>query len=165
MLFRSDWVPRLVRDNQRRLRNTWSQLEVKLGRQATEEEVANELGIPLSQLSKIMYEVDRASIHNLEDLRTGNDEQRLMDVLKSTAPDTIDTVALQQRRKQLAQSIDSLPDRERKVISLYYYESLTYKEIGNMLGVSETRAYQLHNQATNRLRNYLESEADRKSVV
>ncbi|HZO89124.1 MAG TPA: FliA/WhiG family RNA polymerase sigma factor [Chthonomonadaceae bacterium] len=160
MLRGDDWVPRLVRDQQKQLKQAYMRLEAQLGRPATEEEVAKELGISTEKLDKLLTNIGRASLLSLDDLRIGSDQQRLADILPSDSPSPLDSLALRERRRALAAAVNRLPDRERTVVALYYHEGLTFKEIGGALTVSESRAYQLHAQAVTRLRGYLESEAE-----
>ncbi len=160
MLRDDDWVPRLVRDQQKQLKQAYMRLEAQLGRPATEEEVAKELGISTEKLDKLLTNIGRASLLSLDDLRIGSDQQRLADILPSDSPSPLDSLALRERRRALAAAVNRLPDRERTVVALYYHEGLTFKEIGGALTVSESRAYQLHAQAVTRLRGYLESEAE-----
>lgn len=160
MLRGDDWVPRLVRDQQKQLKQAYMRLEARLGRPASEEEVAVELGISPEKLDKLLTNIGRASLLSLDDLRIGSDQQRLADVLPADGPSPLDSVALRERQRALAAAVDRLPDRERTVVSLYYHEGLTFKEIGGALTVSESRAYQLHAQAVTRLRGYLEPEAE-----
>ncbi len=157
MLRSDDWVPRLVRDQQKQLKQTFMRLETEFGRPATEEEVAAELGITTERLAKILTSIGRASLLSLDDLRIGSEQQRLSDVLPNEDPGPLECVALRERRNALATAIDRLPDRERTVVALYYHEGLTFKEIGQVLTVSESRAYQLHAQAVTRLRGYLDA--------
>ncbi len=160
MLRGDDWVPRLVRDQQKQLKQAYMRLEAQLGRPATEEEVAKELGISTEKLDKLLTNIGRASLLSMDDLRIGSDQQRLADILPSDSPSPLDSLALRERRRALAAAVNRLPDRERTVVALYYHEGLTFKEIGGALTVSESRAYQLHAQAVTRLRGYLESEAE-----
>lgn len=160
MLRGDDWVPRLVRDQQKQLKQAYMRLEARLGRPATEEEVAEELGITREKLDKLLTNIGRASLLSLDDLRIGSDQQRLADVLPTDAPSPLDSVAIRERQRALTEAVNRLPDRERTVVALYYHEGLTFKEIGGALTVSESRAYQLHAQAVTRLRGYLEPEAE-----
>jgi RNA polymerase sigma factor for flagellar operon FliA len=160
MLRGDDWVPRLVRDQQKQLKQAYMRLEARLGRPATEDEVAEELGITREKLDKLLTNIGRASLLSLDDLRIGSDQQRLADVLPADSPSPLDSVAIRERQRALADAVNRLPDRERTVVSLYYHEGLTFKEIGGALTVSESRAYQLHAQAVTRLRGYLEPEAE-----
>ena len=160
MLRGDDWVPRLVRDQQKQLKQAYSKLEAQFGRPATEEEIAEELGIAPEKLDKLLSSIGRANLLSLDDLRIGSEQQRLVDLLPTDGPSPLDSVALRERQRALACAIDRLPDRERKVVALYYHEGLTFKEIGAVLTVSESRAYQLHAQAVSRLRSYLQTEQD-----
>lgn len=160
MLRGDDWVPRLVRDQQKQLKQAYMRLEARLGRPASEEEVANELGVSTDKLDKLLTNIGRANLLSLDDLRIGSEQQRLVDLLPTDGPSPLESVAVRERKRALAAAVDKLPDRERTVVSLYYHEGLTFKEIGSVLTVSESRAYQLHAQAVTRLRGYLESEAE-----
>lgn len=160
MLRGDDWVPRLVRDQQKQLRQAYMRLETRLGRPATEEEVANEMGLPPEKLDKLLTNIGRSSLLSLDDLRLGSEQQRLVDLLPNEEPSPLESVALSQRKHALALAVDKLPDRERTVVALYYHEGLTFKEIGSVLSVSESRAYQLHAQAVTRLRNHLKPEVE-----
>lgn len=160
MLRGDDWVPRLVRDQQKQLRSAYVRLESELGRPATEEEIAQELGITQEKLDKLLTNIGRASLLSLDDLRIGSDQQRLVDTIQTDDPSPLESVAVRERQRALAFAVDRLPDRERKVVSLYYHDGLTFKEIGSVLTVSESRAYQLHAQAVTRLRGYLDPEVE-----
>lgn len=160
MLRGDDWVPRLVRDQQKQLKQAYTRLEAQLGRPASEDEIATELGITPEKLDKLLTNIGRASLLSLDDLRVGSEQQRLVDLLPTDEPTPLDSVAMRERKRALASAVDRLPDRERTVVSLYYHEGLTFKEIGTVLTVSESRAYQLHAQAVTRLRGYLEPEVE-----
>ena len=160
MLRGDDWVPRLVRDQQKQLKQAYTRLEARLGRPATEEEVAEEMGLPPEKLDKLLTNIGRSSLLSLDDLRMGSEQQRLVDLLPTEDPSPMESVALRERQRALAGAVDKLPDRERTVVSLYYHEGLTFKEIGTVLTVSESRAYQLHAQAVTRLRGYLDPEVE-----
>lgn len=160
MLRGDDWVPRLVRDQQKQLKQAYVRLESRLGRPASEEEVAEEMGIEPDKLDKLLTNIGRSSLLSLDDLRIGSDQLRLVDLLPADNPTPLESVALRERQRALATAVDRLPDRERTVVSLYYHEGLTFKEIGCALTVSESRAYQLHAQAVTRLRSYLQTEVE-----
>ncbi|HLV79405.1 MAG TPA: sigma-70 family RNA polymerase sigma factor, partial [Chthonomonadaceae bacterium] len=166
MLRGDDWVPRLVRDQQKQIKQAYMRLEARLGRPASEEEIAEEMGIPAEKFDKLLTNIGRASLLSLDDLRMSGKSgdaagtQRLIDILASEDLSPLDSVAIRERQRALAAAIDRLPDRERTVVALYYHEGLTFKEIGGVLTVSESRAYQLHAQAVTRLRGYLESNAE-----
>ncbi len=163
MLREEDWVPRSVRDNVKALERTYYQLEVKLGRPATEEEVAAEMGLTEAEMLKVLVNTSRANVLSLDDMIMGggsSDGERLhlADVLQDENANVAADVEMTAMKTSLGAGIDRLPDRERLVISLYYYEGLTFKEIGKVLTVSESRVYQLHTQAVLRLRGYLQRD-------
>ena len=164
MLREEDWVPRSVRDNVKALERTYSQHEVRLGRPATEEEVAQEMGLSEAELLKLLVNTSRANVLSLDDMILGggsSDGERLhlTDVLQDENANVVADVELSAMKSALAAGIDRLPERERLVISLYYYEGLTFKEIGKVLSVSESRVYQLHTQAVLRMRGYLQRDS------
>lgn len=160
MLREQDWVPRSVRDNVKALEKTYYQLEVRTGRPATEDEVAAEMGVSTDDLQKILVNSHRANLLSLDDMLLGNssgdaDRLHLADVLPDENADVVAQAESGAMRRTLIAGIDRLPPRERLLVSLYYYDGLTFKEIGKVLAVSESRVYQLHTQAVLRLRGYL----------
>lgn len=158
MLREEDWVPRSVRERVKNLERTYLQLEMSLGRPASEEEVANVLGIGIDDLQSILAETGRTTLLSLDDVIVGvdgNERIHLSDVIDDDFASPSTEVEAKEMRRTLGTAIDRLPDREKLVISLYYYEGLTFKEIGKVLSVSESRVYQLHTQAVLRLRGYL----------
>jgi RNA polymerase sigma factor for flagellar operon FliA len=160
MLRGDDWVPRLVRDQQKQLRQAYTKLEAQYGRPATEDEIAEELGITPEKLDKLLSSIGRANLLSLDDMRMGSEQQRLVDLLPTDDPSPLESVTVRERQRALVSAVDKLPDRERTVVALYYHEGLTFKEIGGVLTVSESRAYQLHAQAVTRLRSYLQTEQE-----
>lgn len=165
MLREEDWVPRSVRDNVKALERTYYQLELRIGRPATEDEVADEMGLTTDELQKILINTSRANILSLDDILLGGssgdggERLHLTDVLQDDNADVVYEVETAAMKQSLAVGIDRLPERERLVIALYYYEGLTFKEIGKVLNVSESRVYQLHTQAVLRLRGYLQRDS------
>jgi len=165
MLREEDWVPRSVRDNVKSLERTYYQLETKLGRPATEDEVAAEMGMTTDELQKILVNTSRANILSLDDIllggasSDGGERLHLTDVLQDENSNVVSEVEVAAMKRALSAGVDRLPERERLVIALYYYEGLTFKEIGKVLTVSESRVYQLHTQAVLRLRGYLQRDA------
>jgi RNA polymerase sigma factor for flagellar operon FliA len=163
MLREEDWVPRSIRDNVKNLERVYHRLEVRFGRPATEEEVAKELGVTVDELQQILINTSRASILSLDDALMGNqgdsgESLHLADVLADETSNINNHVERGERKRVLTIGIDRLPERERLVVALYYYEGLTFKEIGKVLGVSESRVYQLHTQAVLRIRGYLQRD-------
>lgn len=161
-----DWAPRSARDRIKSLERGYAAAEARLGRPATEDEVAAEMGVAVEDVYRLLTEAGRASVQSLDQMLSdpGSDESlRVSDTLRDREADTSGAVEAAQCRRALVDSIDRLPERERLVLSLYYYEGLTYKEIGRVLKVSESRSFQLHQQAMVRLRGYL--SADREMFV
>ena len=162
MLRKENWVTRSVRERATNLERTYLRLERTLGRPAGEEEVAEALGIELDDLYSLLADTGRATLLSLDDVTVGadgNERIHLGDVINADAADTSADVEFKEMRWTLDAAIERLPERERLVISLYYYEGLTFKEIGKVLSVSESRVYQLHTQAVLRLRGYLAYDA------
>lgn len=155
-----DWVPRSVRTWARRVEQSISRLENALGRAPTDEEIAADLGVTPEEFDNILLEISNAAIIALDEFWAAVDEEsdkvNLFDVLEdSSAPDPGHLLELRTVKECLAEAIRRLPDRERIVIGLYYYEGLTLKDIGEVLGVTESRVSQLHTRAILRLRGSL----------
>lgn len=153
----TDWVPRSVRQKARELEQVIGRLEARLGRAATDEEVCAELGLTPSEYHLLLAEVRGAALCSLDELWTADpdDESTLAVgsmVQDRTAEDPSESVEEQEMHRLLAQALRELPERERLVLTLYYYEELTLKEIGQVLGVTESRVSQIHTQAILRLR-------------
>jgi RNA polymerase sigma factor for flagellar operon FliA len=160
-----DWVPRSVRARAREIERANQRLEAKLQRAPTDEEMAKELGIPLSDFNDSLVQISRSTIVALDELWTtndsGGDAVSLLDTLPDRgAPNPEQVVDQAELRDRIADAIAALPEREKLVIALYYYENLTLREIGEVLGVTESRVSQLHTKAVLRLRSKLQSELD-----
>jgi RNA polymerase sigma factor FliA len=154
-----DWVPRSVRSRAREIERAITALEAKLGRAPTDEEIAGRVGISTDELEESLTDIARSSIGALDELWTvsgDGDQVSLLDTLEdpeSVRPaDALDETEL---RETLADAIARLPEREKVVITLYYYEELTLREIGEVLGVTESRISQLHTKAVLRLKSRL----------
>lgn len=163
MLREDDWVPRSIRERVKMLEKTYMGLEVKLGRPAREDEVAQELNIQPEEFHKMLVETGRTSLLSLEDILVGsegNEKLHLVDVIQDDGTTPSGEAEMHERRRMLAKAIDRLPERERQVIAIYYYEGMTFKEIGRILTISESRVYQLHTQAVLRLHGYLQRDTD-----
>jgi len=158
MLREEDWVPRSVRERVKNLERTYLRLEMEKGRPATEEEVAAALEIDLDELHSLLADTGRATLMSLDDVIIGSDgteHVHLADIINDESASPSTEIEGHEMRRILGTAIDRLPERERLIIALYYYEGLTFKEIGRVLTVSESRVYQLHTQAVLRLRGYL----------
>jgi RNA polymerase sigma factor for flagellar operon FliA len=161
MLREEDWVPRSIRDKLRALDRATSALETRLGRPATENEISDQMGIDVSEVNELLVRQSRTNIFSLDDIlgsSDSDDQIHFVDLIVDDTGNPGGEVEGKEIRRVLGAGVDKLPDRERLVVALYYYEGLTFKEIGRVLGVSESRVYQLHTQAMNRLRNYMRSE-------
>ncbi|MEI6512512.1 MAG: FliA/WhiG family RNA polymerase sigma factor [bacterium] len=158
MLREEDWVPRSVRERLKNLERTYRSLELQLGRPATEEETAVALGLNQTEYQSLLLEMGRTTLLSLDDILSSNesdDQLHLADLLEDHQSDTGIEVEAREINRSLSEGVERLPEREKLVIALYYYEGLTFKEIGRVLSVSESRVYQLHTQAMVRLRSYL----------
>jgi RNA polymerase sigma factor for flagellar operon FliA len=157
-----DWVPRSVRARAREIEEANTKLEHELGRVPTDDELAAILGITEGELQEALLQISNSSILALEELwmtsDASGDRVSLLDTIEDeSAPDpqaALDTTELKDR---LAEAIQVLPERETLVVALYYFENLTLREIGEVLGVTESRVSQLHSKAVLRLRSRLKS--------
>ena len=133
------------------------ELEARSGRAPTDEEIAKKLGITEEELEESLSEIARSSIAALDELWTvsgsGGDQVALIDTIEDEdAPDPQGTLSVTEQKEALAEAIQRLPEREKLVVTLYYYEELTLREIGEVLGVTESRVSQLHTKAILRLK-------------
>ena len=152
----TDWVPRSVRDHADKIGKAHSQLAAELGRPPDEMEIAMHLGMSLSDYHDLLIKARAVNLLSLEDLNTGNDEgeqNNIFDVLEDPfISDPLESLSLQNMKQRLAEAILRLPERERMVLSLYFDEGLNLKEIGEVLGITESRCSQIRTQAIMRLR-------------
>jgi RNA polymerase sigma factor for flagellar operon FliA len=161
-----DWVPRSVRSRAREIERAMVELENRLRRAPTDEEIAGEVGITRQEFDDNLSQISRSSVAALDELWTisssGGDTVSLIDTIEDpNADDPSQAMARTEVREQLADAIARLPERERLVISLYYYEELTLREIGEVLGVTESRVSQLHTKAVLRLKVRLQGALER----
>jgi RNA polymerase sigma factor for flagellar operon FliA len=151
-----DWVPRSVRSKARQIERTIAELEAKLARAPTDEEIAGKLGVSEEELDDDLSQISRTSIAALDELWTvsgGGDQVSLIDTIEDTSgPSPTTALDETELREAMADAIARLPEREKIVITLYYYEELTLREIGEVLGVTESRVSQLHTKAVLRLK-------------
>ncbi|NRA04213.1 MAG: FliA/WhiG family RNA polymerase sigma factor [Myxococcales bacterium] len=153
-----DWVPRSVRQKSRRLDTATNEVEQRLGRAATEDEVADSLGLDLDELHLMINQVRGISIVNLDELRSAGEGNGpiyadVFEDVKAENPYT--TLKSRELCAAIGGCIAELPEKERLVMSLYYYEDLNMKEIGQVLSITESRVCQIHTKAVGRLRSKL----------
>ena len=155
-----DWVPRSVRSRARSVQQAHAELEGKLQRAPTDEEMADRLEMSVEEFNDALLEIANSSVLALDDLWTfadpegGGSQISVLDTIQD--PNAMDPEAeahTSELKDRLADAIESLPDRERLVIALYYYENLTLREIGEVLGDTESRVSQLHTKAVLSLRS------------
>ena len=156
----ADWVPRSVRQKARELEKELIRLESALGRAATDDEIAEALGMTVQEYDRLVAELSGASLVSLDEVWVADPEEeselRLLETVSNeSAISPEDAVEEKELERLLAEAIERLPERERLVLALYYHEGLTLKEIGRVLGVTESRVCQIHTKAILRLRAYL----------
>jgi RNA polymerase sigma factor for flagellar operon FliA len=162
-----DWVPRSVRQKTREVEDAIGTLEAQLGRTATDQEIASSMGMNEGEYLKTLMKISGTSILSLSDVWFSGDENdkvSIGDSIESPSslnPDVI--VEKDEIRRVIIEAISELPDKEKKILVLYYYEDLTLKEIGQVLEVTESRVSQLHTKAILRLRSKLTNI--RKGIV
>jgi RNA polymerase sigma factor FliA len=160
-----DWIPRSVRAKARAIERAYSELEGRLFRHPTDAEVASHLGVELHDLHATFSQLSMSNVLALDELLTTSVERTggvsLGDTIEdTTANDPVTAFETRETRQRLARAIESLPDREKTVVTLYYFEGLTLAEIGHVLGVSESRVCQIHTKSVLQLRAKLSDPRD-----
>src|SRR3989337_2279201 len=156
-----DWVPRSVKEKSGLLYKTVSALEKEFGRPPSEEEIAAALKMNINEYQDFLTQARSSSMISIEGLgmnREDNDRDMLETIRDPEKRDPLSLLMTKDRQKTLTGAIDNLPEKERKVVSLYYYNELTMKEIGRILEVTESRVSQLHTQAMIRLKGRLKEK-------
>lgn len=151
-----DWVPRSVRSRSRIIETGVTELEHRLQRAPTEEELAEHLDMSVADLQSALAEIGRTGIAALDEFVGADSQTSVGDMLAD--PDVISpeaAVQVAETREGLVDAINKLPERDRLVVTLYYYEGMTLSEIGNVLGVTESRVCQIHAKTMMSLRNRL----------
>jgi len=156
-----DWSPRELRRKARLLEQAHARLDTRLGRSATEQEIASELGMKLGELQQLLTELDGLEITSFsseagEDGREQDGSELIPAADESSNP--FQQCLDREMKLMLSQALSELPEREKQVLALYYYEELTMKEVGAVLGVGESRVSQIHSLAITRLRSRLQRE-------
>jgi RNA polymerase sigma factor for flagellar operon FliA len=158
-----DWVPRSVRARARAIERANAKLEHKLQRAPTDDEMAEELEMSVSDFQDALLQISNSTVAALDELWTvsdaSGDQVSLLDTLQDPgAPDPAAVMDATDLKDRIADAIARLPEREKLVVALYYYENLTLREIGEVLGVTESRVSQLHTKAVLRLRGRMSDE-------
>ena len=158
-----DWVPRSVRARARAIERANTKLEHKLQRAPTDEEMAKELEMTVGDFQDALLQISNSTVAALDELWTvsdaSGDQVSLLDTLQDpAAPDPAAVMDATDLKDRIADAIARLPEREKLVVALYYYENLTLREIGEVLGVTESRVSQLHTKAVLRLRGRMSDE-------
>ena len=154
-----DWAPRSLRQKARQIEGAYRDLESKLGRSPTDDEMAEFIGIEKENYIRTLGDISTLSMLSLEEMIENRMEVRTSALSHEwTVPHSSQPEELAEEREVrdlLKKAIEELPERERLLVTLYYYEGLTYKEIGGVMNVSESRVSQLHTRAIMRMRNRL----------
>ncbi|NLJ33620.1 MAG: FliA/WhiG family RNA polymerase sigma factor [Firmicutes bacterium] len=157
---KSDWFPRSLRQKERQLHTAYQKVANKLGRSPNDREMADELQLSIEAFRELLHEVRQTTLLSLDDIfpdqdGTGASAVNMFPSSQASEPESL--LAQAEIKEIIAKAIDKLPERERLVVSLYYYEGFTLKEIATTLEVSESRVSQLHTKAILRLRGRLGS--------
>jgi RNA polymerase sigma factor for flagellar operon FliA len=159
-----DWVPRSTRQKASRIERAFAEMEQQLGRVASDHEIVEYLGVSFEEYHQMLVEARGLRLVSLDEMHVDNDETSERNLLEFLAnPDYVDpaeAMNLDQMYRIVADSIETLPEKERLVISLYYYDELTMKEIGEILEITESRVSQIHTKAILRLRGRLMKTID-----
>lgn len=153
-----DWVPRSVRDKAKRIEKTYAELEQKFGRAVSDEELSGALGINLEEYYEMIAKVKAVTLLSIDEISgtSQHDRKSLLECLESVGTKNPFTQLKSKGVKELlVRNIEELPEKQKLVLSLYYYEDLNLKEIGRILEVTESRVSQLHTQAVEKLRSKL----------
>ena len=159
----NDWLPRQVRRDMRRVEASVQQLEQKNGRTPSEGELAAHMGMALSDYQHLLQEARGHQLLYLEDFGGDQDEDFLARHLGSSEMEPSAQLENKDLRHAVAEAVRALPEREQLLMALYYDEELNLREIGEVMGVTESRVCQLHNQAISRIRSHLFEEASSKT--
>jgi RNA polymerase sigma factor FliA len=158
-----DWVPRSVREKAKQIERVYARLESTLGRPATDEEMCKELKVSQDEFYDMLNKAKSISLLNIDDSTTFNrgDKKLMAGIMENSRRSNPSYATIYKNsRDNIKNGIKSLPEKQRLVLSLYYYEDLNLKEIGKVLDVTESRVSQLHTQAIIKLRSRLKDTFD-----
>lgn len=147
-----DWIPRTVRQRQRKIDDAIKQIEMRTGKAASDEEIAEELGLTEDELTNWQSQLMVTNVVSLSEFEESGQEPVMETVNKNRFQQPEEVVAEQELKEKLIEALELLTEKERRVIELYYYEDLTLKEISLVLEVSESRISQLHTKALLKMR-------------
>ena len=148
-----DWIPRSLRQKQRRIDQAMSKIEAETGKTATDEQIAQELGITLDELNNWQGQAKMSNMVSLDEFTEEGTETTKMEAVSNARFDCPeDAVEKEELKKMIVEALDTLTEKEREVVVLYYYEDMTLKEISLVLEVSESRVSQLHTKALNKMK-------------
>ena len=153
-----DWLPRGIRRNMRTIEKAMHALEQRLGRQPSEQEIANHMQLPLPDYQQMLQEARGHQLVYYEDYSAGDDEPFLDRHAGHAHPSPLENLLDESMRERLVEAIEDLPQREKTMMGLYYEQDLNLREIGEVMCVSESRVCQIHTQAIARLRSMLREE-------
>jgi RNA polymerase sigma factor FliA len=157
-----DWVPRSVRTKARAVEQAVSHLEATLRRTPSDSEVASELELTPDEFHKVVRSISSVGVMALDEVMRGDRSER--STLGESLPDRgvgpVDTLEAKESKQALVKAVDGMPERERTVLLMYYYDELTLSEIGQVLGVTESRVCQIHTKALRQLRAKLADRTD-----
>ena len=152
---RRDWVPRTLRQKNKHMEQVYSQLEDELGRQPTDEELAERLDMTVDETRDLMKKSSVLSLVSLDDFMEQNYESTFTPLVANRMDSPEEQTERRERRDMLADAINKLSEKEKLVVTLYYFEDLTLKEISSIMKVSESRVSQIHTKAIARLQGKL----------
>lgn len=155
-----DWIPRSIRQKQRKLDMAYQSLEVKYGRAANDDEIARELEISIDELESWQSKTKITNIISLDEFMDQGSETKVEQSLTAKFDQPEKILEKQELKELLVKTLETLTDKEKKVIILYYYEELTLKEISRILEVSESRISQLHTKALQKMKTKLGNNMD-----
>ncbi len=161
-----DWVPRSIRAKARSIEKAYSKLENELHRTPEETEVAKELGLTHEEFTQTLSQISLVGVVALDEILTGSGDRSegsptLGDTIADRTEDPVAAYEVEEMKHLLAEAINRMPERERLVLTLYYYEGLTLSEIGDVLGVTESRVCQIHTKAILQLRSKVVDPSER----
>jgi len=151
-----DWVPRTLRQKNKQMETAYADLESEFGREPTDEELAEKLDLPLSEVRDMIRKSSIVSLVSLDEYLDQNHESAFDGQRQTSANDPEAAFERKELKRTLTDAIDKLSDKEKRVVTLYYFEELTLKEISVIMGVSESRISQIHSKAVLKLKTKLD---------